>query len=156
MVRSRTGDIHGGDRKAERMSEYQEEVLTNLLDLQAELRGAELESEDEQPAGATTDASATALTDEVGESLTVTHGSLTVSIPSRPSTNGMGVNERLAALNDRLGQLEQDLAGVTKRIERVEPSADAETPSDVDPDVDARWRSFLDLQKIVANRLDQH
>ena len=49
---------------------------------------------------------------------------MTVSIPSRPSTKGMGVNERLAALNDRLSQLEYDLAGVTKRIERVEPSAE--------------------------------
>ena len=90
------------------------------------------------------------------DSVAVTQGGVTVSIPSRPSTNGMGVNERLAALNDRLSQLEYDLAGVTKRIERVEPSAEVETAGDVDPDVDARWRSFLDLQKIVANRLDQH
>jgi hypothetical protein len=74
---------------------------------------------------------------------------------SRPSTNGMGVNERFAALNDRLAQLEYDLAGVTKRIERIEPD-EVESSGGTDPDVDARWRSFLDLQKIVANRLDTH
>ena len=138
------------------MSEYQEEVLTNLLDLQAELRGDEPEPHDDQPVGASLDAPAMADTDAAPDSVAVTQGGVTVSIPSRPSTNGMGVNERLAALNDRLSQLEYDLAGVTKRIERVEPSAEVETAGDVDPDVDARWRSFLDLQKIVANRLDQH
>jgi hypothetical protein len=136
------------------MSEYQEEVLTNLLGLQAELRGDEPESPDGQPAETTLEASPE---EPVGpESVAVTQGGVTVSVPSRPSTNGMGVNERLAALNDRLSQLEYDLAGVTKRIERVEPSPEAESPGDIDPDVDARWRSFLDLQKIVANRLDQH
>jgi hypothetical protein len=136
------------------MSEYQEEVLTNLLGLQAELRGDEPESHDEQPAETIFEASPE---EPVGpESVAVTQGGVTVSVPSRPSTNGMGVNERLAALNDRLSQLEYDLAGVTKRIERVEPSPVAEIAGDVDPDVDARWRSFLDLQKIVANRLDQH
>ena len=138
------------------MSEYQEEVLTNLLDLQAELRGDEPEPHDEQPSEVSLDTSPIAEADLGSESVAVTQGSVTVSMPSRPSTSGMGVNERLAALNDRLSQLEYDLAGVTKRIERVEPSTEVETPGDVDPDVDARWRSFLDLQKIVANRLDQH
>jgi hypothetical protein len=156
MGRSRMGEIHGGDRKAERMSEYQEEVLTNLLDLQAELRGDEPEPHDEQPPEASLDSPPMTETDLGTEPVAVTEGGLTVSMPSRPSTSGMGVNERLAALNDRLAQLEYDLAGVTKRIERVEPSAEVETSGDIDPDVDARWRSFLDLQKIVANRLDQH
>ena len=77
-------------------------------------------------------------------------------MPSRLSASGMGVNERLAALNDRLAQLEYELAGVTKRIERIEPDAEVESSGGTDPDVDARWRSFLDLQKIVANRLDTH
>jgi hypothetical protein len=138
------------------MSEYQEEVLTNLLDLQAELRGDEPEPHDDQPAETSLDAPAIAGTDASPESVAVTQGGVTVSMPARPSPNRMGVNERLAALNDRLSQLEYDLAGITKRIERVEPSAEVETPGDVDPDVDARWRSFLDLQKIVANRLDEH
>ena len=65
------------------------------------------------------------------------------------------MNERLAALNERLAQLEYDLAGVTKRIERIEPSPEVESSGTTDADVDARWRSFLDLQKIVADRLDQ-
>ena len=43
---------------------------------------------------------------------------------------------------------------MTKRIERVEPDAEVENSSGTDPDVDAPWRSFLDLQKIVADRLD--
>ncbi|HUF58300.1 MAG TPA: hypothetical protein VMR89_02270 [Actinomycetota bacterium] len=134
------------------MSEYQEEVLTNLLDLQAELRGDEPQPHDEQSAETSLDPSTTADPATNRESVAVTQGGLTVSM-SRPSTNGMGVNERLAALNDRLAQLEYDLAGVTKRIERVEPD-EVESSGGTDPDVDARWRSFLDLQKIVANRLD--
>jgi hypothetical protein len=151
------GDHDGGDRKAERMSEYQEEVLTNILDLQAELRGDETEPHEEpHPAEDPLDPSATADPATSQGSVAVTHGGVTVSVPSRPSTNGMGVNERLAALNDRLAQLEYDLAGVTKRIERIEPDAEVESSGGTDPDVDARWRSFLDLQKIVANRLDTH
>lgn len=137
------------------MSEYQEEVLTNLLDLQAELRGDEPQPHDEQSAETPLDASTTADPVTNRESVAVTQGGLTVSM-SRPSTSGMGVNERLAALNDRLAQLEYDLAGVTKRIERIEPDAAVESSGGTDPDVDARWRSFLDLQKIVANRLDTH
>ena len=136
------------------MSEYQEEVLTNLLDLQAELRGDEPEPHDEQPAETSLDPSTTPEAGTERESVAVTQGGVTVSMQSHPSTNGMGVNERLAALNDRLAQLEYDLAGVTKRIERIEPDAEVEGSGGTDPDVDARWRSFLDLQKIVANRLD--
>jgi hypothetical protein len=137
------------------MSEYQEEVLTNLLDLQAELRGDEPEPHDEHPAEASLDPSTKEEESTSRESVAVTQGGVTVSVPTRPSTNGMGVNERLAALNDRLAQLEYDLAGVSKRIERIEPEAEVESSGGTDPDVDARWRSFLDLQKIVANRLDE-
>ena len=136
------------------MSEYQEEVLTNLLDLQAELRGDEPEPHDEHAAEVSLEPSTKEAGSPSRESVAVTQGGLTVSVPSRLSTNGMGVNERFAALNDRLAQLEYDLAGVTKRIERIEPEADVQSPGVTDPDVDARWRSFLDLQKIVADRLD--
>jgi hypothetical protein len=66
----------------------------------------------------------------------------------------MGVNDRLAALNQRLAQLEYDLAGVTKRIEKIEPEAGTDTAGQDPVDVEGRWRSFLDLQKIVADRLD--
>jgi hypothetical protein len=64
------------------------------------------------------------------------------------------LQERLQALNDRLSQLELDLAGVTKRIERMEPNEAQHRAEPVDTDVDAPWRSFIDLQKIVADRLD--
>ena len=90
----------------------------------------------------------------------LSEGSVTVSLSpgsviSVSPTKGLSVNERLAALNERLAQLEYDLAGVTKRIERIEPDLDVESSGTTDADVDARWRSFLDLQKIVADRLDQ-
>jgi hypothetical protein len=74
-------------------------------------------------------------------------------VPDALVTNGLPVNERLAALNERLARLEHDLAGVTKRIERIEPEDDPQA-TDAEGDVDAPWRSFLDLQKIVADRLD--
>jgi hypothetical protein len=138
------------------MSEYQEEVLTNILDLQAELRGDEPEAHEELPAETSPPPSGTEDAVMDPKSVAVTHGGLTVSASSPSSTSGIGVNERLAALNDRLAQLEYDLAGVTKRIERIEPDAEGESSGGTDPDVDSRWRSFLDLQKIVANRLDTH
>jgi hypothetical protein len=155
------------------MSEYQEEVLTGLLDLQAELRGDEPEPHDEPAAKASSEASITedgegdGEGDDVGiqetiavteEDVTVSHSSGSLSsgsLSSDASAKGLSVNERLAALNERLGQLEYDLAGVTKRIERIEPDPEVESPGSTDTDVDARWRSFLDLQKIVADRLDQ-
>ena len=84
----------------------------------------------------------------------MTEEGLTVSVAPVPAT-GMGVNDRLAALNDRLSQLEYDLAGVTKRIERIEPDPETDAAGQGPIDVDGRWRSFLDLQKIVADRLDQ-
>jgi hypothetical protein len=155
------------------MSEYQEEVLTGLLDLQAELRGDEPEPHDEPPAEVSSEASIGEDGEGVGEgdgagsqeTIAVTEEDVTVSLSSRlgssgsvssgDPTKGLSVNERLAALNERLGQLEYDLAGVTKRIERIEPDPEVESSGSMDTDVDARWRSFLDLQKIVADRLDQ-
>lgn len=160
------------------MSEYQEEVLTGLLGLQAELRGDEPELHDEPAAKAPSEASISEDGEAVGEgdgagsqgTIAVTEEDVTVSLSpgsvssgslssgslsSDASINGLSVNERLAALNERLGQLEYDLAGVTKRIERIEPDPEVESPGSTDTDVDARWRSFLDLQKIVADRLDQ-
>jgi hypothetical protein len=151
------------------MSEYQEEVLTGLLDLQAELRGDEPEPHDDPAAEDSSEASIGGVGDgdDAGgqEAVAVTEGDVTVSLPSGSvssgsvtsgsSSKGLGVNERLAALNERLAQLEYDLAGVTKRIERIEPDPEVETSENTDADVDSPWRSFLDLQKIVADRLDQ-
>jgi hypothetical protein len=137
------------------MSEYQEEVLTNLLDLQAELRGDEPEAHVEAsalPAAPSPAPSAGTISDCGQDDLAVSEQDLTVT--ASPGT-GQGVNERLAALHERLARLEYDLAGVTKRIERIEPDREMDAPGHPDIDVDARWRSFLDLQKIVADRLDQ-
>ena len=138
------------------MSEYQEEVLTNLLDLQAELRGDE--SPPERPSadeGARASATNEATSQAPSEAVAVSEQGVTVSVAGAPSTNGLPVNERLAALNERLARLEHDVAGVTKRIERIEPEDEPEAVNpDTDSDVDAPWRSFLDLQKIVADRLD--
>jgi hypothetical protein len=137
------------------MSEYQEEVLTNLLDLQAELRGDEPEPHGPAPRQATHETSPDADRLDTGETIAVTEEGVTVSAAPAPAPmTGMGVNDRLAALNERLGQLEYDLAGVTKRIEKIEPDAGANTTGQDPVDVEGRWRSFLDLQKIVADRLD--
>jgi hypothetical protein len=132
------------------MSEYQEEVLTNLLSLQAELRGDEPE-----PLGSSAaEAPSQEAEPSVGEdTVAVTEEGVTVSHPSGEA--GTGVNERLAALNERLAQLEFELRSVTKRIERMEPDLDVAGVIDEDGDVNARWRSFLDLQRIVAERLDR-
>lgn len=145
------------------MSEYQEEVLTGLLGLQAELRGDEPEPHDEPAAVASSEAPIREDGEGVGEgvgagsqeTIAVTEEDVTVSLASDASAKGLSVNERLAALHERLGRLEYDLAGVTKRIERIEPDPEVESPGSTDTDVDTRWRSFLDLQKIVADRLDQ-
>ena len=132
------------------MSEYQEEVLTNILDLQAELRGDESPTSDDEAH----QSGAEAATDEPSsDAVAVSEEGVTVSVAT-PSSTGLPVNERLAALNERLARLEYDLAGVTKRIERMEPEPEERT-ADADGDVDAPWRSFLDLQKIVADRLDE-
>jgi len=148
------------------MSEYQEEVLTNILDLQAELRGDEPEPHDEQPTEASDEGSPEVVVADGQETVAVTEEGVTVSVPSGSPSSGpgssggptksLGVNERLAALNERLGQLEYELAGVTKRIERMEPDPEDVSSGSSDADVDARWRSFLDLQKIVADRLEKH
>jgi hypothetical protein len=130
------------------MSEYQEEVLTNILDLQAELRGDEPEQHDTAERHPSSDRDAA----DPAETVAVTERGLTVSVS--PSSKGAGVNDRLAALNERLAQLEYDLAGVTKRIERIEPQPPSDTAPGTPTDVDGPWRSFLDLQKIVADRLD--
>ena len=120
------------------MSDYQEEVLTNLLDLQAELRGDELPPHEPRSAGG-----------EGSDDVTVAVQD--VSVSTAPPT--LDVTERLAALNERLSRLEFELASVTKRISRIEPDPEGE-PIETPADVDDRWRSFLDLQKIVADRLD--
>jgi hypothetical protein len=141
------------------MSEYQEEVLTGLLDLQAELRGDEPEPHDEPAKASSEEEPLDEATAEPEDAVVVSEGDVTVSLspapPSGVSNTGLGVNERLAALHERLSQLEYDLAGVTKRIERIEPAPEVVSSGATDADVDARWRSFLDLQKIVADRLDQ-
>jgi len=133
-----------------RVSEYQEEVLTNLLDLQAELRGDEPAPHDATERDETPS--------DPGETIAVTEDGVTVSVDAAPidgQIDGWGVNERIAALNERLARLEYHLAGVTKRIERIEPERVMEIGDEGGPDVDARWRSFLDLQKIVNDRLER-
>jgi hypothetical protein len=133
------------------MSDYPEEVLTNILDLQAELRGDGSEHADgdlQAAPEAPTDADPAAQE----ETVAVTERGLTVSI-SAP-VDEIAVNERLAALNDRLTKLEYHLAGVTERIERIEPAPERHSTGSPEAVGDARWRSFIDLQKIVADRLD--
>jgi hypothetical protein len=122
------------------MSDYQEEVLTNLLDLQAELRGDDPPEHEPKTSAA-----------EGSDDVTVAVQDVSVSIA--PPTQS--VTERLASLNERLSRLEYELASVTKRISRIEPDAEGE-PVETQADVDDRWRSFLDLQKIVADRLDRN
>ena len=136
------------------MSEYQEEVLTNIIDLQAELRGDEPDPSAKAKKASATEAS-DAPAEDAGE-LSVSEPGVTVSLSSRRSA-AQNVADRIAAMNERLDRLEYELAGVMKRIERIEPATDQEPDqaADADADVDAPWRSFLDLQKIVADRLDQ-
>jgi hypothetical protein len=137
------------------MSEYQEEVLTNLLDLQAELRGDEPGPHDGHQGEASTGGSLETGTAAGQETVAVTEEGVTVSVPSPDSADGVDVNERLAALMARLAQVEYQLAGVTKRIERMEPDPEVVSSGKTVADVDERWRSFIDLQKLVADRLDQ-
>ncbi len=124
------------------MGEYQEEVLINILDLQAELRGDEPEQQAEgDPA-------------VQEEPLAVTDGDLTVSVLG--PADETAAHDRLAALHHRLARLESHLASVSERIERIDPAPDllATISRDGDDDGDAGSGSFLDLQKIVADRLD--
>jgi hypothetical protein len=125
---------------AEGTGDYQEEVLSDLLDLQAELRG-----EMRDPA---TEPAATAAPARERDVVTVAASGLQVTV----APTGAAVTERLAALNARLSRLEDGLASVTKRIDGVGPEDDV--PAEPPGDVDARWRSFIDLQRIVADRLD--
>ena len=122
------------------MGEYHEEVLINLLDLQAELREDEPESADAGPA-------------VQEETLAVTDGGLTVSVPG--PADETAAHERIAALSGRLAKLESHLAGVTERIERIDPFPQMRASGSPDTDTDEGSGSFLDLQKIVADRLDR-
>jgi hypothetical protein len=124
---------------AERTEDYQEEVLSDLLDLQAELRGESRGQDEHAPAS-----EGAAPADDV---VTVAEGGLEVSV----APSGAAVTARLVALNDRLWRLERELDSVTRRIDDAE-EAPPKPPAPTD--ADAPWRSFLDLQKIVADRLD--
>lgn len=129
---------------AERTGDHQAEVLSDLLDLQAELRG-------ETRVDAASAAEPVVSIEEAAparEALTVATSGLEVSV----TPSGAAVTERLTALNERLARLEANLASMTERIDEVE----AQPPDEADatPNADAPWRSFLDLQKIVADRLD--
>jgi hypothetical protein len=122
-------------------ADHHEEVLSDLLDLQAELRG---EARDDG-----------SVTDEVETAGSAPVDAVTVATPGlevRVAPSSAAVAERLAALNARLSRLEAELAGVDRRIDgaQTEPEAVAEPPADAD----APWRSFLDLQRIVADRLE--
>jgi hypothetical protein len=133
------------------MGEYQEEVLINILDLQAELRGDEPEQAGADGQGAP-DASADADPAAQDETLAVTDGGLTVSVPG--PVDETAAHDRLVALNGRLAKLESRLARVTERIARIGPAPDAHATASPETDGDAASGSFLDLQKIVADRLD--
>jgi hypothetical protein len=124
-------------------ADYQEEVLSNLLDLQAELRG-EAPGADALVAEEEGGAAAPPPVDAV----TVATSGLHIRVPA----SGAAVAERLAALNARLARLEANLADVGRRIDGVEP--ESEIAPEPPAEADAPWRSFLDLQKIVADRLD--
>lgn len=122
------------------MGEYQEEVLINILDLQAELRGDEPVQQAE------------AAPPVQEEALAVSDGGLTVSVPSPADEEA--AFDRLAVLDDRLARLESHLAGMTERIARIDPAPELHVTSSPDTDGEAGSGSFLDLQKIVAERLD--
>jgi hypothetical protein len=124
-------------------ADYQEEVLSNILDLQAELRG-ETRDDVDVPADGEGTVDHPADIDPVS----VTTSGLQVSV----APSSAAVAERLAALNARLSRLEDDLANVDRRIDGVK--AEPGVAPEPEPDDDAPWRSFLDLQRIVADRLD--
>jgi hypothetical protein len=135
---------------AERTGDYQEEVLSDLLDLQADLRGEAREQPIVSVAGvldAEPDAAppAEAAPHADGDVVTVATSDLEVSVAPSTATE----SARLVALTERLSKLEASLAGMVERIDGVDAKAAAE------PEADAPWRSFLDLQKMVADRLDR-
>jgi hypothetical protein len=82
------------------------------------------------------------------DAVTVTEGAVEVSL----APSEVGIRERLAAANDRVARLERTIDGVTTRIGRVvaERRKTAGATS-----ADAPWRAFLDLQRLVADRLDR-
>lgn len=129
------------------MGEYQEEALINLLDLQAELRGDESEEADAEGQGAPESAEPAAQE----ETLAVTDGGLTVSVLS--PADEAAAHDRLVALSDRVAKLESRLAGVAERIDRIERGPDAHATGSPETGSDVASGSFLDLQKIVADRL---
>jgi len=129
------------------MGEYQEEVLINLLDLQAELRGDESEEADADGQGAPEASSEPA----AEETLAVTDEGLTVTVLS--PADEAAAHDRLVALSDRVAKLESRLAGVTERIDRIERGPDAHATGSPETGSDMASGSFLDLQKIVADRL---
>ena len=133
---------------AEEINGYQEEVLADLLDLQAELRGEDPRAvAPEPPAPIETVAEDVPPTLAPRDMVTVSEPGLQVSV----TPSGAAVTERMAALNERLSRLERDLAGVTRRIEGI----DAEPPDAAEAaNVDDSWRTFIDLQRMVADRLD--
>jgi hypothetical protein len=130
---------------AERTGDHQAEVLSDLLDLQAELRG---ETRADAPPPAEPDVVSIEEAAPTREAVTVATSGLEVSV----TPSGAAVTERLTALNERLARLEASLATMTERIDEVESQPPDE--ADATPNADAPWRSFLDLQKIVADRLD--
>jgi hypothetical protein len=125
-------------------ADYPEEVLSNILDLQAELRGETREADD-----APADAADGVVRPVTVDPVSVATSGLQVSV----APSSAAVAERLAALNARLARLEDDLANVGRRIDDVKP-ATPEVATEQEPDPDAPWRSFIDLQRIVADRLD--
>lgn len=130
---------------AEQTGDYQERVHSDLLDLQAELRG---EPREHPVAPAEPEPASVEEVTSPDDVVTIAASGLEIS--AAPS--GTAATERIAALNERLARLERNLAGVTERIDdaHARPRATDETS-----DADAPWRSFLELQKIVADRLDR-
>lgn len=124
-------------------ADYQEEVLSDLLDLQAELRG---EARDDDVVVREEDGGAQAAP---VEAVAIATSGLEV----RVAPSSAAVAERLVALNARLARLETELADVGRRIDGMDPEPET-APEEAPVDADAPWRSFLDLQKIVADRLD--
>jgi hypothetical protein len=133
---------------AEEINGYQEEVLADLLDLQAELRGEDphADARPEPPAAPEVAAERTEVATPP-DSVTVSERGLQVSV----TPSGAAVSVRMAALNARLSKLERELAAVTRRIEGI----DVELADQAEPaNVDDSWRTFIDLQRMVADRLD--
>ncbi len=137
------------------MSEYQEEVLTNLLDLQAELRGDEPELTTSTAAAGRPRRSVKADPADGQETVAVIEESVTVSVPSVPPPRRRreraARRARRAPRPARVRPRARDEAHRTDRSRTPRSLGSGST----DAEVDERWHAFLDLQKIVADRLDQ-